>query len=159
MGWRKVNLWFLSSQLHLRWHTESFTALLAVSFLQDHLIVPFIPCHTSDKIFLMILYILHWSSLFIIMRANLITLAIGFAFTGISAALNTEEAGFYSYLSKRTLSPDNTYGDVYAGANKSYSCDATSDNGGCCSQYGYCGNTTGMLSEYISMFISDEVEL
>jgi hypothetical protein len=82
------------------------------------------------------------------MRANFITLAVGLAFTGMSAALTTEEADFYSHLSKPALSPDNTCGDIYAGANKSYSCDATSDNGGCCSQYGYCGNTTGMLSEY-----------
>jgi hypothetical protein len=148
MRGRKVNLWFLSTQLHLRWHRESFTVLLAVSFKiirSSHsfvvtLEINFFPYNN---------YILHWSSLFIIMRANLITLAVGLAFTGMSAALTTEEADFYSHLSKRTLSPDNTCGDVYAGANKSYSCDATSDNGGCCSQYGYCGNTTGMLSKYI----------
>ena len=81
------------------------------------------------------------------MRTNFVALAIGLAFGGISTALTTEEADFYSYLSKRALSPDNTCGDAYAGANKSYSCDPTSNNGGCCSQYGYCGNTTGTLSE------------
>jgi hypothetical protein len=91
------------------------------------------------------------------MRANFIILAIGLTFAETSTALTTEETDFYSYLSKHTLSPDNTCGDVYAGANKSCSCDATSDKGDCCSQCGYCGNNTGMSAILnVSLLIADE---
>ena len=77
------------------------------------------------------------------MRTNYVTLAAGLALTGTSFALPTEDAGLYNFLSRRAFSPDNTCGDVYGGANKSYTCDATVNEGGCCSQYGYCGNSTG----------------
>ncbi|MCJ1243780.1 hypothetical protein MMC30_000977 [Trapelia coarctata] len=43
---------------------------------------------------------------------------------------------------KRTLTPDNTCGNIVAGNNKGYTCDPSDFwGGGCCSQYGYCGNS------------------
>jgi hypothetical protein len=72
------------------------------------------------------------------MRTNFVML--GFALAAMSSALPTEDAGLYDFLSKRAVSPDNTCGNVYAGANKSYSCDATLNSGGCCSQYGTCAS-------------------
>ncbi|KAF8865872.1 glycoside hydrolase/deacetylase [Acephala macrosclerotiorum] len=80
------------------------------------------------------------------MRANLISLAFGFAFVGLSHALPTDDAGLYSFLSKRAVSPDNTCGNAFGGANNSYVCDATVNEGSCCSQYGYCGNSTDYCS-------------
>jgi hypothetical protein len=68
------------------------------------------------------------------MRTNFVLL--GFALAAVSFALPTEDAGLYDFLSRRAISPDNTCGNAYAGANKSYTCDATINNGGCCSQYG-----------------------
>ncbi|RPB05609.1 glycoside hydrolase/deacetylase [Choiromyces venosus 120613-1] len=44
-------------------------------------------------------------------------------------------------LSKRIVSPDNTCGNILAGAGNNYTCGSTND-GTCCSQYGYCGATT-----------------
>lgn len=70
------------------------------------------------------------------MRANLISLAFSFGLVGLGYALPTDDAGLYSFLSRRAVSPDNTCGDVFGGANKSYTCDATVNEGGCCSQYG-----------------------
>jgi hypothetical protein len=70
------------------------------------------------------------------MLATFVTL--GFALASMSAALPTENAGLYDLLSKRAVSPDNTCGDVNAGANNSYSCDAVLNSGGCCSQFGEC---------------------
>ncbi|QSZ30905.1 hypothetical protein DSL72_000463 [Monilinia vaccinii-corymbosi] len=81
------------------------------------------------------------------MKSLCLTLATGFALSGMSLALPLEEAdsqdpGFLAFLSKRAMiSPDNTCGNLFAGSNNSYSCDATGNSGGCCSTYGYCGNT------------------
>jgi len=72
------------------------------------------------------------------MRVNFIIL--GLALAGISSALPTEDSGLYGFRSKRAVSPDNTCGNVYAGANNSYTCDATINSGGCCSQYGTCAS-------------------
>jgi hypothetical protein len=87
------------------------------------------------------------------MRANIIKLAIGLTITGLSLAHPSKniydasrDAGLYNSLSKRTVSPDNTCGNAFSGANNSYTCDATVNTGGCCSQFGFCGNTTGMSS-------------
>jgi hypothetical protein len=74
----------------------------------------------------------------ITMRTSLVML--GFALAAMSSTLPVEDAGLYNFLSKRAVSPDNTCGNVYAGANKSYSCDATLNSGGCCSQYGTCAS-------------------
>jgi hypothetical protein len=87
------------------------------------------------------------------MHANLIKLAIGIAFSGLGLAHPSKniydaslDAGLYNILSKRTVSPDNTCGNVFSGANNSYTCDATVNSGGCCSQFGFCGNTTGLFA-------------
>ncbi|KAH8798836.1 hypothetical protein F5882DRAFT_508495 [Hyaloscypha sp. PMI_1271] len=66
---------------------------------------------------------------------------LGFARAAMSLTLPVEDDGLYNFLSKRAVSPDNTCGNVYAGANGGYFCDATLNSGGCCSQYGtcYCG--------------------
>lgn len=49
---------------------------------------------------------------------------------------------FTNSLLKRTVSPDNTCGDVSNGDNGGFTCDETVNDGGCCSQFGFCGNTT-----------------
>jgi hypothetical protein len=87
------------------------------------------------------LSLFHFKSIFITasskdMRANILSLAFGLAFATLCYALPAEDAGLYAFLSKRAVSPDNTCGNVYAGSNKSYTCDATVNTGGCCSQYG-----------------------
>jgi hypothetical protein len=66
------------------------------------------------------------------MRVELIALSLALAC--MTAALPTEDT--YQFISKRAVSPDNTCGNVYAGTNKNYSCDAMVNTGGCCSQYG-----------------------
>ncbi|PQE16751.1 chitin deacetylase protein [Rutstroemia sp. NJR-2017a BBW] len=79
------------------------------------------------------------------MRSNFFTLAVGLVLSGVSFALpaDSQDPGFLAFLSKRAIvSPDNTCGNSYAGSNNSYKCDATVNAGGCCSTYGYCGNTT-----------------
>ncbi|KAH9220986.1 hypothetical protein DL95DRAFT_442226 [Leptodontidium sp. 2 PMI_412] len=78
------------------------------------------------------------------MRSNLATLAVSLTLFGFCSALPAEDAGLYNSLLKRVvvISPDNTCGTLFNGANSNYSCDATVNAGGCCSQYGYCGNTT-----------------
>lgn len=72
---------------------------------------------------------------------NIITCGLGVSFASLSYALPTKtDMDLYSFLSWRDVaivSPDNTCGNVFAGANKSYSCNATKNAGGCCSQYGY----------------------
>lgn len=76
------------------------------------------------------------------MRAQIITAVVSLVSTGFAAALPTEiDMGLYNFLSKRGVSPDNTCGNLFSGGNN-YTCDATKNNGACCSQYGYCGNTT-----------------
>ncbi|KAA8572830.1 hypothetical protein MFRU_003g00660 [Monilinia fructicola] len=73
---------------------------------------------------------------------------MGFTLSGVGLALplegvDSQDPGFLAFLSKRAIiSPDNTCGNSFAGGNNSYSCDATKNAGGCCSPYGYCGNTT-----------------
>lgn len=52
------------------------------------------------------------------------SLILSFALADIGFALPTADNGLYDFLSKRATSPDNTCGDVYAGGNNSYSCDA-----------------------------------
>ncbi|ESZ96056.1 chitin binding protein [Sclerotinia borealis F-4128] len=82
------------------------------------------------------------------MKSFFLTLAMGFALSGMGSALplegtDSQDSGFLAFLSKRAIaSPDNTCGNVFEGANNSFSCDATANTGGCCSAYGYCGNTT-----------------
>ncbi|MCJ1239884.1 chitin deacetylase [Varicellaria rhodocarpa] len=62
---------------------------------------------------------------------------------GLCSALPTEDSDFYSFLSKRQLTPDNTCGKILAGRGNNYTCDPKlPEGGGCCSQSGYCGNTT-----------------
>jgi hypothetical protein len=79
------------------------------------------------------------------MRSTFFTLAASFTFAGLSVALPREhDAGFYNFLSKRMISPDNSCG-VVMGQTGGYSCDAAANEGGCCSQYGYCGNTSCKL--------------
>ncbi|TGO89880.1 hypothetical protein BPOR_0089g00100 [Botrytis porri] len=82
------------------------------------------------------------------MKSFFLTLATSFMLSGMSLAFpvegtDSQDPGFLAFLSKRaTISTDNTCGNSFAGANNSYSCDATVNTGGCCSAYGYCGNTT-----------------
>ncbi|KAH6684069.1 hypothetical protein B0J14DRAFT_3322 [Halenospora varia] len=79
------------------------------------------------------------------MRAQIFTAVVSLALTGLTNALPTEnniDMGLYNFLSKRAVSPDNTCGSLFSGANNNYTCDATNNQGACCSQYGYCGNTT-----------------
>ncbi|PVH85606.1 carbohydrate esterase family 4 protein [Cadophora sp. DSE1049] len=77
------------------------------------------------------------------MRTSLVRLAAGLSLSGVSCALPAEDTGLHNILSKRlVVSPDNTCGTLFNGANNNYSCDATVNAGACCSQYGYCGNTT-----------------
>jgi hypothetical protein len=86
------------------------------------------------------------------MKSNFFTLAVGLALSGVSFALpaDSQDPGFLAFLSKRAIvSPDNTCGNSYAGSNNSYKCDATVNAGGCCSTYGYCGNTTGTINRGI----------
>ena len=79
------------------------------------------------------------------MLTHFIIVAIGLIFASLSVSLPTEfDSALYNSLLKRVASPDNTCGDIYAGAHNGYSCDASTNTGGCCSQYGYCGNTTSM---------------
>ncbi|KAJ8064580.1 hypothetical protein OCU04_006908 [Sclerotinia nivalis] len=84
------------------------------------------------------------------MKSLFLTLATGLALSSMGLAFplegtDSQDPGFLAFLSQRAItSPDNTCGNSFAGANKSYSCDATANTGGCCSAYGYCGNTTGM---------------
>jgi len=82
------------------------------------------------------------------MRSNLNSLAVSLAFVAISYGFPSDSpiSGLLNLFSKRTISPDDTCGSVNAGNNNNYTCDAASDAGGCCSQYGYCGNTTGMFN-------------
>ena len=48
----------------------------------------------------------------------------------------------YSLL-KRALTPDNTCGNVNNGLDHNYTCDPNLSGGGaCCSQYGYCGESS-----------------
>jgi hypothetical protein len=85
------------------------------------------------------------------MRVGILRLATGLAFAVIASALPAPDLdmGLYNFLSRRAVSPDNTCGNAFAGANSSYTCDAAVNNGGCCSQYGYCGNTTGMFCMFL----------
>ncbi|KUJ19929.1 uncharacterized protein LY89DRAFT_682755 [Mollisia scopiformis] len=73
------------------------------------------------------------------MRTNIVSLAFGLTLATLSYALSSDDATLHPFLSKRVVSPDNTCGDVYGGANNGYTCDASVNAGGCCSQYGYCG--------------------
>jgi len=86
------------------------------------------------------------------MRCSTTLLAIGLVFTGVASAIPTDDLDFYNFLSKRDIiSPDNTCGITFAGANNSYTCTGITVPGGgpCCSQYGFCGNTTGMHSNLL----------
>lgn len=78
------------------------------------------------------------------MRSNLATLAVSLTLFGFCSALPAEDAGLYNSLLKRVvvISPDNTCGTLFNGANSNYSCDATVNAGGCCSQYGYVRTTS-----------------
>ena len=76
------------------------------------------------------------------MQLNLELLVLFLGFASVSYALPTAETSFYEFLEKRTLSPDNTCGDVSAGNNNGYTCDPTLPAGGnCCSAGGYCGQS------------------
>ncbi|TVY26403.1 Chitin deacetylase [Lachnellula hyalina] len=80
------------------------------------------------------------------MWPNFIAAALALFFGGLSYAFPAEpEMGLYNLLPGRAndnVSPDNACGNVVAGANNGYFCEATKDDGGCCSQYGYCGSST-----------------
>lgn len=99
------------------------------------------------------------------MRSFLLTLAMGFTLSGVGLALplegvDSQDPGFLAFLSKRAIiSPDNTCGNSFAGGNNSYSCDATKNAGGCCSPYGYCGNTTGMPRISITIYTTVHTNL
>lgn len=72
------------------------------------------------------------------MRASWVTLAVGLTLSNVCCALPAEGSGLSNFLSKRAVvSPDNTCGTLFGGANNNYTCDATVNTGGCCSQYGY----------------------
>ena len=59
---------------------------------------------------------------------------------GICSAFSTEDTDFYNFLSKRNMTPNNTCGNVFAGAGNNYTCDPNlAEGGGCCSQSGWCG--------------------
>ena len=76
------------------------------------------------------------------MQLNLRLLLLVLGFAGISYALPTADIDFYGFLDKRTLTPDNTCGDVSAGNNKGYTCNPNLPEGGnCCSANGYCGQS------------------
>jgi hypothetical protein len=77
------------------------------------------------------------------MRFSFFGLAVGLAMAGLSSAVPSNSNCPVLMLSTRSISPDNTCGNSFAGANNSYTCDATVNPGGCCSAYGFCGNTTG----------------
>ena len=77
------------------------------------------------------------------MRTSFFGLAVGLAIAGLSSGVPSNSNYPYILLSTRSISPDNTCGNSFAGANNSYICDASVNHGGCCSAYGYCGNTTG----------------
>ena len=85
------------------------------------------------------------------MRSHIFTLVAAFALTGMSVALPAEhDAGYYNFLSRRAVSPDNTCG-IVMGQTAGYSCDASVNEGGCCSQYGYCGNSSCKL--FVSYYL------
>lgn len=88
------------------------------------------------------------------MRTILFSVAIGLAIAGMSGAFPAESRYPHHLLSTRSISPDNTCGKSFAGANNSYTCDPMANSGGCCSQYGYCGNTTGMFQPLLAQDIS-----
>lgn len=79
------------------------------------------------------------------MRLSFFGLAVGLAMSGLSSAVPSNSNHPVHQISARSVSPDNTCGNSFAGANNSYTCDATVNPGGCCSAYGFCGNTTGRL--------------
>lgn len=92
-----------------------------------------------------------------IMRVNFIML--GFALAGISSALPTEDTGEHRFLSELAVSPDNTCGNVFAGANNSYTCDATVNSGGSCSQYGNCASASQISWYNAYSMMKDIVEI
>jgi len=63
-----------------------------------------------------------------------IILVAGLAVSTLSSALpdGGDSVGFFDFLTKRTVSPDETCGDVSNGDNNGYTCDATVNDGGCC---------------------------
>ena len=71
-------------------------------------------------------------------------ISLNMLFNIISLLLLLEATAFalpgQSFVSKRTLTPDNTCGNTANGANKGYTCDPNNAYGGpCCSSSGYCG--------------------
>ncbi|MCJ1296956.1 hypothetical protein MMC34_008525 [Xylographa carneopallida] len=64
-------------------------------------------------------------------------------FVGLVAARPSHSLKHQHKHQKRVLTPDNTCGATAAGNNKGYVCDPNDSWGGpCCSQHGYCGNTS-----------------
>jgi hypothetical protein len=94
------------------------------------------------------------------MWSNIQILGFGLALATLSSAIPATsvpvgevgpyDSELYSSFTKRIISPagDDTCGLLYNGGNKGYSCDASINLGGCCSQYGYCGNATGMYLKF-----------
>lgn len=76
------------------------------------------------------------------MRANFVALVAGLVSFGLSHPFPTEDAGLHNFLWKRAVSPDNTYGRLFNGAKNNCTCDTIVNTCSCCSQYGYCRNTT-----------------
>lgn len=82
------------------------------------------------------------------MRTSLVKAVAGFVLAGVVYAVPAElnfDIQLVDVL-KRAVSPDNTCGAL----NSNYTCDATINDGGCCSQHGYCGNTTGKINRFLS---------
>ena len=74
------------------------------------------------------------------MQLKLVPLVAVLTFATASYALPKEDFSFLNVLERRTLTPDNTCGNVAAGNGRNYTCDPTiSNGGGCCSSSGYCG--------------------
>ncbi|MCJ1413341.1 hypothetical protein MMC19_007446 [Ptychographa xylographoides] len=74
-------------------------------------------------------------------------LAQNFCILSICVALTVARPNSHSFLHdrkyKRALTPDNTCGDIDGGNGKGYFCDpANAWGGACCSQHGYCGNSS-----------------
>jgi hypothetical protein len=72
------------------------------------------------------------------MRTSFLSLAASLALVGFTSALPAPESsnidmGLYNFLSKRVVSPDETCGNNFNGDNKSYVCDISVNQGGCCS--------------------------
>ncbi|MCJ1464811.1 chitin deacetylase [Pseudocyphellaria aurata] len=74
------------------------------------------------------------------MQWTVLSLAVGLAMTGSTCAFPFDDLQSRALVG--ALTPDNSCGNVANGNGKGYLCDANSETGGCCSQYGFCGKTS-----------------